>query len=147
MSVSEHSVRFRPLAYDDLDLLLAWRSNPRMFEHLRDQDGPLEWSNHVQWFLERPEDRHDFMIEYRGRRIGVVSVDGDDHVGVLVGEESSWGLGISTIALQWLCDRFSNERELFAEIQAENERSINLFEKCGFEVYDCEDEWITYRLE
>lgn len=145
MSVTDPSTRFRPLRLDDLELVMAWRSNPRIYEHFREQDGPLDWGSHLQWFVERSKMRHDFMIEYRGRRIGVVSIDADGYVGVLIGEETCWGEGIASTALNWLSDQFADERDLFAEIHDGNNRSRRLFTSCGFERHDRDGEWIVYR--
>jgi hypothetical protein len=51
------SVSLKPVTLDDLELLLAWRSNPRIYEHFRGQDGSLKWEAHVAWFANRDADR------------------------------------------------------------------------------------------
>jgi hypothetical protein len=35
------TLSFRPIREDELELLLAWQSNPLIYEHFREQDGPL----------------------------------------------------------------------------------------------------------
>jgi len=146
MSTNEHDLRFRPLGVEDLELLLAWRSNPRIYRHFRDQDGPLKWSEHVEWFANRPDGRHDFVILYRGRRIGTVSLGEEGSVGVLVGEEASWGRGIAKAAVEWVCGEFADGRTLLAEVRVDNERSQKLFEGCGFTQQGRDGQWLLYEF-
>ncbi|MFB6185248.1 MAG: hypothetical protein ABEI86_00060, partial [Halobacteriaceae archaeon] len=57
-------VDLRPATYDDLSLMLAWRSHPELYKWFGEQDGPLIWKNHVEWFLNRPPERIDWIIIY-----------------------------------------------------------------------------------
>lgn len=131
---------------DDLELVLAWRSNPEVYEHFRKQDGPLEWNEHLSWYGSRDTDRHDYVIRYQGRRVGTISLDPDSNVGVCIGEVSLWGEGIGSEAVEWLCEQHDREA-FFAEIDVENETSRRLFESCGFSVHERDGEWLLYRRE
>lgn len=145
---NEHdpTVWIRPLSSADLELVLAWRSNPLVYRHFRGQDGPLNWEDHVSWFQSRPIKRHDFVIKYGDRRVGLVSLDADDHVSIYLGDVSVRGEGVASAALRWLCSRFGDARPLRAEIHESNEDSIALFERCGFEAVGREGGWLEYKF-
>ena len=140
----ETPVEIKPLERNDLELVLAWRSNPEIYRHFRKQDGPIEWDDHVNWFESRPDDRNDFVIQYKGRRVGVINVNQDNQVGLYVGEVTAQKNGIATIALNWLCNRFSEKAPLYAEIHMDNEPSKHLFEKVGFRQRKEDGGWIKY---
>lgn len=142
------SIRMTPLEDDDLELVMAWRSNPEVYRYFRHQEGPLVWDEHLTWFSAREDDRHDFIIHFDGRRVGGVSIDSDDFVGVYLGDFDARGSGVATAALTWLCDRFDTRTPLTAEIHSDNEASKRLFERCGFthssEGEENEDDWMYY---
>lgn len=142
-SIEEH-LTYRPLQLNDLELVLAWRSNPEVYEHFRKQSGPLAWENHLSWFASRPSGRCDYIIEFKGRRVGSVNIDPDSYVGVYVGETDLWGEGIGSAAVNWICQHHPRE-EFYAEIHEENTESRYLFEDCGFVEEDPSDEWLLYR--
>jgi RimJ/RimL family protein N-acetyltransferase len=140
----EPSVRVTPLERDDLELLLAWRSNPEIYRYFRKQDEPLHWDKHVSWFESRVAERYDFVIHYEGRRVGVINIDQDDIVGIYLGDFSVHGQGIATKTLNWLCDRFEGRTPLFAEIHGNNDTSKRLFRRCGFQQADQDGKWLKY---
>lgn len=143
----DSSTRIRPIERDDLELLLAWRSNINIYRHFRAQNEPLEWEEHVTWYESRPDSRYDFLIQYDGRRVGVVSISSDDEVGIYLGDLSAHGHGLATAALEWICDRFENRIPLTAEVHKNNEPSKRLFKRCGFKKSDTERDWILYIYE
>lgn len=144
LSHSDLSIRITPISEDDIELVYAWRSNPDIYRHFRQQQGPLEWGSHVEWFRSRSDARHDFIIRYEGRRVGVVSIDASDEVGVLLGDFSARGQGVATASLNWLRERFRERTPLSAEIHEENQSSKQLFERCGFEKSGRDGNWIRY---
>lgn len=143
----EPRIWLTPIERDDLELVLAWRSNPEIYRYFRQQDGPLRWNEHVDWFESRPTDRADFIIHYGKRRVGVVNINPDDEVGIYLGDVSARGKGVATKALNWLCDRFDDREPLFAEIHKENDASKRLFRHCGFRQEDTDEDWETYIYE
>jgi RimJ/RimL family protein N-acetyltransferase len=136
-----------PLTERDLELVLAWRSHPDIYAHFRQQDSPLAWDEHRSWFESRDPDRHDFVISFSGRRVGVVNIDATDEVGILLGDFSAHGNGVATATLEWVCDRFADRTPLFAEIYDENESSKRLFERCGFQQQHSDGEWNHYSYD
>lgn len=139
-----NKIELRPARLEDLELMLAWRSDPEIYNHFREQESPLNWENHVNWFVNRSSDRYDFIIRYGGRRVGVVNLDKENYVGVYIGEKSLWGEGIGTTAVNELCKKFDKE-SFYAEINSENRGSQKLFEKCGFEKVNESDGWLKYK--
>lgn len=146
-SEDDPSIRMTPVEQNDLELMLAWRSNPEIYRYFRQQEGPLDWEDHVAWFNSRADDRYDFVIHYEGRRVGIVTIDGDDMVGIYIGDFSARGNGIATQAIKWLCDRFKERVPLFAEINKGNDSSKRLFRRCGFQQDDEDGEWLIYAYE
>lgn len=143
----DSDVSVAPVEREDLEVVLAWRSNPEVYRYFRDQDGPLAWEDHVEWFESRDERRRDFVVRYDGRRVGVVSLDADDAVSVYLGDVSARGRGVATNAVRWLCDRFADRAPLRADVHLDNNASERLFERCGFEREGRTDGWVRYVYE
>ena len=141
---AEPSLYVRPIVKNDLELILAWRSNPKIYQYFRRQSGPLSWNEHINWYKSRPDSRYDFIICYSGRRVGVVNINQNSMVGIYLGDLSAREQGIATEALDWLCDRFKHRGRLYADIHVENTASKRLFKKCGFKKQSREGKWITY---
>ncbi|WP_324759586.1 GNAT family N-acetyltransferase [Haloarcula sp. GH36] len=139
-------VSLRPLKVQDLELVLAWRSNPRIYRYFRDQSEPLQWDDHVEWFASRDPERRDFIIEHDGRRVGSVAITAAGEVSIYIGEVSLWGSGVATAALTTACERVEND-QLTAWIHEENESSQDLFERCGFAFLDEDGDWLEYQFE
>ncbi len=145
MSERSESLNFRPVQVQDLELLLAWRSNPDIYDHFKNQETALAWSDHVSWFATRDESRHDYIIEYKGRRVGSVYIDEQKHIGVYIGETSLQERGIGSQAIEWITNQFDNP--LWAEIKRENKASEKAFKKCGFKQVAEQNGWTKYKLE
>lgn len=144
---SPSSLLVRPMEEDDLELVLAWRNNPEIYEHFVEQEGIIAWDDHVKWYESRPADRRDYIIRYQDRRVGVVSLDESDFVSIYIGEIPLWGEGIASRMLNWLTKRHHPDRSLQAEIHMNNKRSQELFEKCGFVQSDRDGDWIIYKYK
>lgn len=137
------SVSLRPATVQDLDAMYRWRNDPEIHRWFREQEGTLDWHDHVGWFQGRPEEREDLVIEYLGVGVGVVSIAADGDVGVYVGEKRLWGRGIASRALERAVEERSEP--LRAQIHVENGASRRLFEGCGFEEVGREGDWLSYR--
>lgn len=144
-SLPPGKITVQPLKEEDLELIMAWRSHPKIYRQFREQDGPLEWEEHKEWFDSRPTDRFDYIIRYEERKVGVVSLASNGDVSIYIGEIALWGEGVATQALRWLCRKFGEERQLHAQIRKENNRSQELFTNCGFDQTDSEDGWSIFR--
>jgi RimJ/RimL family protein N-acetyltransferase len=127
--------------------MIAWRSNPEIYNWMRTQDGPLSWEGHLSWFGSRPSEREDWIIRYNGRRVGVVAVAADGDIGVFVGETDLWGEGLGTAAVREALNRTEHDY-VYAEIHEDNMASRHIFDdKLGFDVVDTDGEWIEYELQ
>jgi len=140
----DQPITVSPLERNDLELVLAWRSNPEIYRYFRQQDEPLDWEAHVKWFESRSPERYDFVIHYDGRRVGVISLDTSGRVSIYIGDFSAHNQGVATTALDWLCDRFEERTPLVAEIHRSNETSKQLFTRCDFQQQGSEGEWLQY---
>lgn len=149
MKLSERTppIQMSPIKPEDLELVLAWRSNPKIYHHFRRQDTPLEWESHLLWYESRSDTRHDFIIHYEGRRVGVVSITECEKVSIYLGDFAARGQGVATGALRWLRERFKNRSPLIAEIHEENVSSKRLFKRCGFQPHGRDGEWVVYSYE
>lgn len=147
LQFSDLAVQVAPMTSQDLELVHAWRSNPEIYQHFRGQKGPLGWDDHLMWFREREQERHDFVVRWDGRRVGVVSIDTDDFLSVYLGDVTAQGNGVATEAVKWICERFIERAPLRAQVDEANTPSRRLFERCGFEVSEANNGWITYVYE
>jgi RimJ/RimL family protein N-acetyltransferase len=145
-SLPPGKVTVQPLAEKDLELVLAWRNNPRIYDQFRKQNEPLEWNEHKEWFDSRPDDRFDYVIRFEDRRVGVVSLASDGDVSIYIGEITLWGEGIASQILKWLCRKFGDRKPLRAQIREDNQRSQSLFESCGFDQIDAENSWKIFEF-
>ena len=141
-------VKLRLAQDGDLELMMAWRSNPLVYQGMYSQKKPLEWNEHISWFHSRNKDWRTFIIllgekdsivtDLNPRRIGVVTVGQLDHwspeVGYYIGETSLWGKGYGKEAvrqgLKYIMDY--GRTAAHTTIKDDNEASIRLIESLGF---------------
>jgi len=135
-------VSLRPATRQDLDRMFQWRNDPDIYRWFRNQDGELDWDKHVEWFQNRPSDREDLIIEYRGIPVGIVSLASDGDVGIYIGEKQLWGKGIAKEALETALEK--RDGDYHAEINVDNTASKQLFKEIGFERIERDGDWIQY---
>jgi len=147
---------FRPVTGDDIELLLAWRANPDVYEGLYEQSGPYEWERFWEWWQDL-EDVREWIVMVREaevwRDVGLVRLLELDtslpEIGVYVGEVPLWGSGIGTEAVEFALDwlREAGYESVRARILTRNEASITLFERVGFtRVGDAREDESDYRM-
>ena len=123
----------------DLPLIMAWRSNPLIYQGFYQQTKPLTWEEHIDWWHSRNQDWREFVITLDDRAIGVVSIGQLDHwspeIGYLIGEISLWGMGYGKEAVKLACEwlKFEGRQYAHTTILDNNERSIRLIKSLGFE--------------
>lgn len=139
----ELQVELRPATEEDLELMMAWRNNPMLYENFYRQNGPLTWSEHLSWWTSR-ENRRDWIIktygEDRGRDVGCVNFSQLEksypEIGIWIGEVTLWGKGVASqaveVAIEWLREQDEYEG-IRARVLTENTASRRFFEKLGFE--------------
>lgn len=139
-----------------MELILAWRNNPLIWQGLYQQakeDKPIDWYEHWNWWHTRYNWKQ-FIIQVNDnniwtRDIGYINIGQLDHwcpeVAIVIGEVSLWGQGIGrqalSLALDWLEEL--GYQKTHTTILKNNKRSIKLFESLGFQrVGDArEGEW------
>jgi RimJ/RimL family protein N-acetyltransferase len=143
MTESGDAVTLSQVGLSDVELLYAWRTNPLIYEHLLQQDEPVEWSEHLAWFHSRPDRRYDFLIEYDGRSVGATSVNDDDFVTIYIADPNLRGQGIGKAAIELLCSTFE-DRQLQTMIHEDNEAAQQLFVSCGFQLVETSGNRLRY---
>lgn len=139
----------------DLELIMAWRSNPLVYEGFYQQVEPLKWEEHITWWESRNKDWREFIIVFNDRDVGVVTIGQLDHwnpeIGYFIGEVSLWGQGVGKEAVQsamdWLKDK--GYEYCHTTVLKSNSRSLNLLKGFGFQVLgDAREKelWLTKRL-
>jgi len=136
-------ILLREATETDLALIMSWRSNPDIYQGFYSQKAPLVWEEHLRWWESRNKDWHQFIIvlvdDTSFRDIGVISIGQCDNwnpeIGVFIGEVSLWGKGLAADAigeaLKWL--RENGYSQIHTTIKDDNERSIRLVTKLGFQ--------------
>jgi RimJ/RimL family protein N-acetyltransferase len=127
----------------DLELLMAWRSNPLVYQHFTIQNQPLAWEEHLRWWRGRKH-RKDWIVLLkdggRVRAVGSANASRLDEpvpeVGLYIGESTLWGKGVGRGALTRVLILLARDgySRCWAGIQASNDRSRRLFERLGFQL-------------
>lgn len=157
----DSEVTLRDTTDNDLELMLAWRSNPTIYEGHYEQGylgkGVLVWGEHYKWWKELSNWKH-WIIELddgvtRKRPIGSIwfsCLDKESpEVGLYIGEVSLWNKGAGKAALKkalsWAKEQ--GYKKVYARIIKDNRKSVGLFESMEFKkVGDAkEGEWM-YKL-
>ena len=141
----EMTVLLRELTDNDLELVLAWRSNPEVFSAFYQQGhlgkGAPTWEGHYRWWHSRYNWKRWIIQVNDGettRDVGQVTFAQLDNwnpeVGILIGEVTLWGKGVGkkalSLALDWL--RNKGYEKVHTTILKGNERAIRLHESVGF---------------
>ena len=140
-TVDFKDIKLRDVIEDDLELIMAWRSNPQTYKYFYVQDSPLRWEEHIAFWESRKE-RKDWIILFKQnrkwRKVGSVNAcnlsDNYPEVGVFIGEITLWGKGLGKKAvgliLNWLHKNGYNGAK--AKVSKENKSAQKLFEGCNF---------------
>lgn len=106
-------VLLREATDNDLELILAWRNLPLIYEGFYQQVELLTWEEHYKWWHSR-HNWKQFVIQVNNgittRDVGCVTLSQLDHwepeIGYFLSEVTLWGMGITTkavsLALDWL---------------------------------------------
>lgn len=134
-------ITIREVADSDLELLMAWRSNPLIYKFFYIQKEPLNWEEHYSWWTSRINRRDWMILITEGnitRRVGSVNLSrletDNPEVGVFIGELNLWGKNIGKSAVLEVVKWVQNmgRKRVHARILEDNIRSIKLFEALGF---------------
>ena len=148
-------ILLRDAQYHDLELIMAWRSTPLIYEGFYTQNRPLTWEEHTNWWNSRNKDWRNFIIIYELRKVGSLTIGQLDHwspeIGYLIGEVTLWGKGIGReavkLALQYIKDY--GKDYCHTTVLKNNERSLRLLGSLGFKILGDAREgefWLTKNL-
>lgn len=126
----------------DLPLIMAWRSNPLIYQGFYTQNAPLTWQEHIGWWNSR-NDWREFIIllveDTDIRPVGVVTIGQLSHwsseIGYFIGEITLWGKGYGKEAVTLACEWLKKQGKEYAHttILDDNKRSIRLIGSLGFQ--------------
>lgn len=140
---------------DDYELMLAWRSDPDIYQGFYQQTEPLKWEEHIEWLNSRNNDWRTYMVVNDNRRIGVVTIGQLDHwspeVGYYIGEKSLWGRGYGTeaVGLGLEAVKGFGRVNCHTTVLKNNKASLALLVRLGFSILGDAREgelWLTKRL-
>ncbi len=120
--------------------MMAWRSDPDIYQGFYQQTKPLTWIEHINWLNSRNQDWRNFIIWMNGRRIGVVTIGQLDHwspeIGYYIGEKSLWGQGYGCKAVELATEVIKGLGKAYCHttVKTDNKASLRLLEKLGFEI-------------
>jgi len=136
----------RPLAENDLRLVLNWRNSERIRINMYSEE-LISWENHCAWFsrIQNSDTTAYFVIEFKDKPIGIVNFTSIDRVH----DKCSWGFYIgdttaprgsgTALGILGLVQAFEHLhiRKISAEVFAFNEASLRFHRKLGFVQEGC----------
>ena len=138
-------VSLQPSTDNDIELILAWRNHPLVFQFLYTQGflghGYISWDEHYKWWNKhRHWTRLIILVEDEtvSRKVGYIQFadwgEGIADTGVYLGEITLWGQGIMKKALNLGLEHLKEKgfTKARADIVKSNQRSIALYEGLGF---------------
>lgn len=148
-------IKLRPLEPADIDLLYHWENDSGIWEV---SDTKTPFSKHIlaQYILESAKGIYEtqqlrLIIEnHENEAVGALDLfDFEPYhlragVGVLVHKETDQNHGYATDALKALSNyaqQVLGLKQLYANISGNNEKSIKLFEKAGFQKVGLKKKW------
>lgn len=150
------TIRLRPLEPEDVDLLYSWENEMAVWE-VSNTLAPFSKYIIEQYILNSQRDIYEskqlrLVIETPdGTPVGAVDLFDFDPfhqragVGILIHNTGERQKGYATDALLLMCS-YAKEilglHQLFANITADNEASLRLFVKCGFELCGQKKDWV-----
>ena len=133
----------RPVRDDDLPHLISWANDAgvRYWLHHSDrEDATIDDAREV--YMSSDENRLSLAIEREdGALIGIIRLIGIDRthgraeLAIVIGDKNAWGQGHGTDAMRLLLRHAFGEiglRRVDLITDADNERGIRSYEKCGF---------------
>lgn len=126
---------------EDLELIMAWRSNELIYRFFAKQKAPLSWEEHFNFWTHR-KDRIDWMIvledeKTKDRKVGTANVSELNTpyptLGLLIGEIPLWSKGVGTTALLKVLDYLKSKGYEGAKgwVDEKNLASQRFNDKCG----------------
>ena len=147
MMIVGDRVRLRPVEREDLPRFVRWFNDPEVRRYLL-MYLPFSLAQEERWYeslLDRLAKGDDVLLGIETAEgvhignIGLHSIDWKNRcteLGITIGEKEYWGQGYGTDAIRTLLRLAFQEMNLhrvFLRVDADNERGIGCYEKCGFQ--------------
>ncbi|MEK7121413.1 MAG: GNAT family N-acetyltransferase [Patescibacteria group bacterium] len=106
----------------------------------------VPWEKHESWFQRKyikNESNACFVLDYDGETAGYCRFDlenGSFRVSIAL-EPAYHGRGFGSLFLIEACAQFGKDKNLVAEVKRENESSIRIFKKAGFNITNKDDKY------
>jgi UDP-2,4-diacetamido-2,4,6-trideoxy-beta-L-altropyranose hydrolase len=133
-------LRIRPARQDDARMLWEWANDPEVRAASFSQEF-IPWETHVAWFTRKLRDQQCFIFvgeNEEGKSVGQIrfdpTPDGDFEIGISVAKASR-GRGLASPLIELGVETVNSkvgEKRIHAFVRANNQASINAFEKAGF---------------
>jgi diamine N-acetyltransferase len=149
-------IRFRPLEPEDLEIIYQWENDPEIWQ-VSNTLTPFSRYILKQYIEESHRDIFDtkqlrMMIEdSSGHPVGAIDLFDFDPfhqragIGILIHNKADQGKGLASDALR-LMALYATEvlglHQLYANITVDNQASVHLFKKIGFECVGTKKDWI-----
>lgn len=142
-SISKDNLVLRPIAYDDLELMINWRNKNSIRKCFISQS-VISIEQQINWFNGYLNKKNDIMyiIEWNEKPVGNISlydINSEKNTAefgrLIIGEESVRGLGIGKKATKLLCEYGFNKLNLnniYLEVFIDNKYAIDTYESVGF---------------
>lgn len=149
-------VRFRPVEPEDLELIYQWENDPKIWQV---SNTLVPFSRYIlkQYIAESHRDIFEakqlrLIIEnIDGKAVGAIDLfDFEPYhqragIGILIYNKDEQGKGLATDALRLMASYATDIlglHQLYANITVDNEASIHLFKKVGFQLAGNKKDWI-----
>ena len=149
-------IKLRPLEPEDLELLYQWENDPAVWQ-VSNTLAPFSRYVLKQYIAESHRDVFEakqlrLVIEdLQQKAVGTIDLFDFDPfhqragLGILIHDQEDRGKGLATDALM-LMIRYARDvlglRQLYVNITTDNQRSIHLFKKAGFQLVGTKKDWI-----
>jgi diamine N-acetyltransferase len=155
--LSDNNITLRALEPSDIDWLYKWENDPAIWQV---SNTITPYSRHVleQYVLNAHLDIYTtkqlrlIICKNSGGEVGCIDLfDFDPHnkragVGILIADKAEQGKGYASAALSLMINyafKKLNQHQLFCNVASDNEASVKLFVKHGFEITGVKKQWIN----
>ena len=152
-------IHLRSVEPSDATRLMLWENNPVHWK-VTDTEVPFSLQGIMQLIEQQQHIRSTGQLRMKiclnetDDAVGAIDLydadfkNGNAAVGILIGDETHRSNGYASEALELMVEYARDLlalHNLYCSIQADNEESIRLFEKCGFNRIGIRKEWFLHR--